>query len=848
MTRSKNTKSGVRAKAAAANPGLSFKTAMKKSFKPKVRKANPFEMRFVKEKHSVVNRKSKTDVGKPGISRAKAIQKRKDTLLQEYKRKDKTNVFVDKRIGEKDTELSAEDKMIARFAAERINQGKKQGSIFNLGEEETLTHFGKSLADIERYDDPRSDDEDEGGDPTNKKLNASFVEEAHFGGFLNKADVDYASGKANTRKDWIEQMIADSKKRKAEKSKDLEEAEEMTQNLDDKWKHLLPSTAISGKIYAGKRENPHYEEDQEQDDYNILMKELMFQSTKRAQAQERLKTNDEIIKEEKEKLEKLESDRNKRMKGESVNNDDMNSDNDDEMNENVDDRKEESENEDKDEIEDEDEESESEDDQYSDLASDDEEKKSIVLSTKTNVKKKALPTEAIEAAKKEIPFTFTAPTSYEELINHFQERSPKDKGVIVERIIKCNHPQFGENNKAHLEELFRFILQHIHECCEYNDEENSESDIRSVEVLNPFLYDLAKFSPAPAAKSVLGVIQEKYDEYCKKPKVYPTLESLIFLKISLLLFPASDYRHPVVTPSIQWMSHMLSTAKSNSVPSFTSGLFISSMMIEAISLSRRYSPELLNFLRGIIFISIPEDKTISPKMLLKKHIPPFKPIGKESTLFCDTFNSDSVAPVPLKLSDMVMGNSEKAITESFSISCLNSALKMLIQLADVWKELPSAKNIFADIKYRLIPKLPIERLHSIVRSNVELLSCKLESIMSDTEVTKKLSLAKQREKPVTMLKLYEPELEDNFDPFQKKHYGSREKLELDKLQHKVKREKKSAKKDLRKDSAFLAQQKAREAREKDQERIKKTRSIMSGLGSQEGEYRKFLASKKKKKF
>jgi len=45
----------------------------------------------------------------------------------------------------------------------------------------------------------------------------------------------------------------------------------------------------------------------------------------------------------------------------------------------------------------------------------------------------------------------------------------------------------------------------------------------------------------------------------------------------------------------------------------------------------------------------------------------------------------------------------------------------------------------------------------------------------------------------------------------------------------------------------LAQQKAREAREKDQDRMKKTRSIMSGLGSQEGEYRKFLASKKKKK-
>ena len=93
---------------------------------------------------------------------------------------------------------------------------------------------------------------------------------------------------------------------------------------------------------------------------------------------------------------------------------------------------------------------------------------------------------------------------------------------------------------------------------------------------------------------------------------------------------------------------------------------------------------------------------------------------------------------------------------------------------------------------------------------------------------------------------------------------------MDKLLHKVKREKKAAKKDLRKDTAFLSKQKAKEARERyaaasyytllgiilnfwiillfrDMERQKRTREIMSGLGSQEGEYRKFMASKKRKK-
>ena len=82
-------------------------------------------------------------------------------MLQEYKRKDKSNVFVDRRIGEKDAALNPEDKMIARFTAERL--GKNKSSVFNLGgEDETLlTHFGKALSEIEQFDDPRSDDEED---------------------------------------------------------------------------------------------------------------------------------------------------------------------------------------------------------------------------------------------------------------------------------------------------------------------------------------------------------------------------------------------------------------------------------------------------------------------------------------------------------------------------------------------------------------------------------------------------------------------------------------------------------------------------------------------------------------
>ena len=67
-----------------------------------------------------------------------------------------------------------------------------------------------------------------------------------------------------------------------------------------------------------------------------------------------------------------------------------------------------------------------------------------------------------------------------------------------------------------------------------------------------------------------------------------------------------------------------------------------------------------------------------------------------------------------------------------------------------------------------------------------------------------------------------------------------------KLNHKLKRERKGAKKDLRADTAFLAKQKAKEKRERDADRMQRTKAIMSGLGSQEGEFRQFQRQKKKK--
>lgn len=101
----------------------------------------------------------------------------------------KTNKFVDRRIGEKNRGMTFEDRQMARFTAERIKSHNNKKSIYNLADEEVLTHKGQTLNEIEKFDDPRSDDDDDYDDLGNKnsgKLDENFVEDAHFGGGILK--------------------------------------------------------------------------------------------------------------------------------------------------------------------------------------------------------------------------------------------------------------------------------------------------------------------------------------------------------------------------------------------------------------------------------------------------------------------------------------------------------------------------------------------------------------------------------------------------------------------------------------------------------------------------------------
>nr|KAG5704058.1 hypothetical protein BaRGS_017562 [Batillaria attramentaria] len=179
-------------------------------------------------------------------------------------------------------------------------QSQRKGRLEEEGEEEQLTHYGQSLADIEKFEDPQDSDPDEDGN-----ISGKMVAQEHFGGFLTRRTEEPGSEK----KSWKEKMadlISQSKKEKTEK----DDIAKKTQELDEEWK------SVHQLLFAKKKsDQPDSKDLRKADDYDISVRKLQFEI--KGKPSNRLKSEEEIAKEEAERLKKLEADRKRRMMGES---------------------------------------------------------------------------------------------------------------------------------------------------------------------------------------------------------------------------------------------------------------------------------------------------------------------------------------------------------------------------------------------------------------------------------------------------------------------------------------------------------------------------------------------------
>lgn len=797
---------------------------LKKSENPKDEvKVNPFELRINHERYNILGRASKNDKGMPGVSRNKAIKKRKEFMLKSRLLTSKSNCFIDKRIGEYDESVAKEDQIAARLIYERRKKLKR--NIYNLNDDdEELTHLGKPISLLETMDNPLSDsDEDE------DKLNANFVDEAHFGGFLTKKNNEEPP---KTHKEIIGDLILESKRRKEEKKLEREKNMDLTEQLDNEFKK---KRCESEPLKHGKQTSAD-----EKYSYDISFQALKFEP--RGTPASKLKTPEEIEKEEKERVEKLEKDRLLRMQDSAENKqvcDDrlLSADSiydgleldDDFVPEDNKAAKASNGNEEPDEgddksIENDSESSENdeeeEEDVYSDLDSGSENESN---ESENDVEMKGGSEPIAVTGTKSLPGKIAFVGTLEEFLELVSAHN-EEVSITVEKIIKCHHPSLGDGNRKKMETLFRILLEYI-------DHVLQEADCtKVVNSLVPQLYSLAEMSPLNCAFAFREALLAKYELLKKQRKssahknYFPHISSLIILKLCGILYSTSDFRHPVVIVAMHFMSEVLSHKFSVTYENLISRLFLTNLFYEYVMLSKRFVPESINFLQTVIFFS-------SVK-------------GPESSMFCKSpchgdkdllLVSSPVECEPQKISINILSSVPIESSNELKVSLLNSAVKQLLYYVDIYSSLPSFPELFSSVQ-RLLKNLPMEHYPVSLKNSVMKLDAEISEVLSHTRSHVVFPL--KRPKP---LKLFEPAFDMKFGG--NKDNPAKKLKKIKDLTKKRRNERKGIVREVRRDAQFLARQQLQEQMEKDEERKNKVKKLFQDLAVQQGEVKSMCRKK-----
>lgn len=127
-------------------------------------------------------------------------------------------------------------------------------------------------------------------------------------------------------------------------------------------------------------------------------------------------------------------------------------------------------------------------------------------------------------------FLLLVPDSYDELQTLLEPHNPEYQSVILERMIKCNHPSLGEQNKMKLQNLFAYLLQFLHDTAS-SDMCNNGPPMCFVVLdrIAHHLYDLAQVSAENAKKCLVEVLKEKQDDFKRmRKRRYPGLDTVCY--------------------------------------------------------------------------------------------------------------------------------------------------------------------------------------------------------------------------------------------------------------------------------------------------------------------------------
>jgi nucleolar protein 14 len=642
---------------------------------------------------------------------------RRQAYLEEQQRRRKVGGIVDKRFGENDPSIAPEDKMLERFTREKQLR-HKNNSAFDLEDEDTpgeLTHMGQSLsldgpALVDDFDEEDLELSDADDHPSDEERQARKRRRSDLEDGEDEAENDEERPeRKKSKQEVMKELIAKSKLHKYERQAAKDDDEDLREQLDKEMSniHELLRGIAPRRPAAPLADIPGMNPDRAallngsdkikfDKEYDLRLRQMA--QDKRSKPTEKSKTEEQIAAEEARKLQDLEARRLRRMQGALENSDEES------------DKEAGVDHEDADEdygfgigikirptqaelgVEDEDDflidddlvasgsdtgsvdDSDSGEEVESEVEEDDEFVKGLLTEeeatrpeflTGANAPVQEVEEPASNGVNGDLAYKFSCPQSHDELLDITKGVDLLDLPTVIQRIRALYHPKLSSENKGKLEKLSVSLVDHI----SYLANQDQRPPFVVLESIIRHIHSLAKTFPVEIANA----FRRHLKELDTTRALFLTPGDLVLLTAIGTIFPTSDHFHQVVTPAILTMGRYLGLKIPQTLSDFATGAYICTLCLQYQKLSKRYVPEVMNFIENTLCALAPTKLARLPS-----NFPYHEP---KSSLRIEALPSSTRQ---LKFSDCIAQDLSEREVDVLKASIVETNLILVDSAADVW--------------------------------------------------------------------------------------------------------------------------------------------------------------------
>lgn len=440
-----------------------------------------------------------------------------------------------------------------------------------------------------------------------------------------------------------------------------------------------------------------------------------------------------------------------------------------------------------------------------------------------------------------LPYVIEVPKDSTELFSLLDGCSDGEVVEAINRIRACNSISLDPKNNRRKIQMFYgdLVLYFV---------VSATRRPLNIERLNSFIKPLMEMSleiPFFAAMAAQKRLGQMRTDLCRDIRIpekssWPPLKTMLLLRLWSLIFPCSDFRHPVMTPAILLMCEYLMRCPIVSGRDAAVGSFLCSMVLSVAKQSQKFFPEAIIFLQTLLMSSFESEPRLQQNSQFH-HLMELK-TSRPWLLIRDQI--EEVHSIDLFMVMDMDVDSPFFLSDNFKAGIFLIVIETLKGFVNIYEKLSSFSEVFLPLSDLLHEVLQKTNLPSLLQGNVRDVIALITTKAEEHQMLRQ-PLQMRKQKPVP-IKLLNPKFEESFvkgrdyDP-------DRERADRKKLKKLLKSEAKGAVRELRKDNHFIFGLKERERLLQEAERAEKYGKAMAFLQEQEHAFKSGQLGKGRKR-